>query len=96
MEFQVLLEEPNKNYFGLLWEIPKHANAIFELMRGFIIPYIKGPEFKESWLMKMIRIMGLMVPGLSAHLPPDYVNATRLGSLPPVPPKSNASAQEIF
>ncbi|KAG2666329.1 hypothetical protein I3760_15G053500 [Carya illinoinensis] len=80
-ESKVLLEEPNKNYFGLFWEIPKHINAVFELMRGFIIPYIKGEEYEESLLMKMCRVMGLMIPGLSAHLPPDYVNATRLGSL---------------
>ncbi|KAF5468246.1 hypothetical protein F2P56_012412 [Juglans regia] len=81
-ESKVLLEEPNKNYFGLFWEIPKYVNAVFELIRGFIIPYMKGEEYKESLLMQMCRVMGLIIPGLSAHLPPDYVNATRLGSLP--------------
>jgi hypothetical protein len=49
--------------------------------RSFIIPYIQGSDYKESWLMKMLRVVGLVFPGLAAHCPQDYVNATRLGSL---------------
>ena len=32
--------------------------------------------------MKIMRIFVLVFPGLAEHLPPDYVNVTRLGSLP--------------
>jgi hypothetical protein len=83
--------EPNKNYEGLLWVIPKCVNAVWELVRSFIIPYTKGLEYKESWLMKMIRVVGLVFPGLAEHCPQDYVNATRLGSLALDPPKPNSS-----
>ncbi|XP_052118768.1 triacylglycerol lipase OBL1-like isoform X1 [Arachis duranensis] len=78
---QVLEEEPNKNYFSVLWVIPKILNAVWELVRGFFLPLVKGKEYKDTWLMTLARFVGLIIPGVSAHLPPDYVNVTRLGSL---------------
>ncbi|MED6145948.1 hypothetical protein PIB30_029801 [Stylosanthes scabra] len=78
---RVLEEEPNKNYFSVFWVIPKILNAVWELVRGFFLPLVKGKEYKETWFMTLARLFGLMIPGLSAHLPPDYVNVTRLGSL---------------
>nr|POE62153.1 hypothetical protein CFP56_68973 [Quercus suber] len=79
---KILKDEPNKNYFSATWAIFKFMNAVWELIRSFIIPYTRGHEYKESWLMKIMRIFGLVFPGLAEHLPPDYVNVTRLGSLP--------------
>ncbi|XP_052204155.1 triacylglycerol lipase OBL1-like [Diospyros lotus] len=79
-------EEPNKNYFSLLELLPKILNAVWELIRSFIIPYIKGQEYKESGFLKLIRLVGLVFPGGAAHSPQDYVNASRLGS-PTVYPK---------
>ncbi|XVE55886.1 hypothetical protein DITRI_Ditri03aG0193200 [Diplodiscus trichospermus] len=79
---KVLPEEPNKNYFSLIWVLPKMVNAIWELLRGFIIPYIVGPDYKEGWSLRILRMIGLLVPGLSDHAPQDYVNLTRLGSQP--------------
>ncbi|KAM0968395.1 hypothetical protein PS1_016973 [Malus domestica] len=79
---KVMEEEPNKNYFNVFWFIPKCLNALWELIRSFILPLIRGAEYKESWFMRMLRVVGLVIPGLAAHAPQDYVNITRLGSLP--------------
>ncbi|KAM3289581.1 triacylglycerol lipase OBL1 [Capsicum chacoense] len=78
---QVLEEEPNKNYFSLFWFLPKVLNAVFELIRGFILPWIKGSDYKQSWSEIIFRMVGLIIPGLSAHGPVDYVNLTRLGTI---------------
>ncbi|KAG2262127.1 hypothetical protein Bca4012_013219 [Brassica carinata] len=75
-------EEPNKNYFNMLWAIPKIMNAMWELMRSFIIPYWKGEEYREGWFLKCFRVVALLIPGLPAHVPNEYVNATLLGNLP--------------
>ncbi|KAH0708469.1 hypothetical protein KY290_009942 [Solanum tuberosum] len=77
---KVLEEEPNKNYFSLLWVLPKVLNAVFELIRSFILPWIKGNDYKQSWSEIIFRMVGLIIPGLSAHGPVDYVNLTRLGT----------------
>ncbi|KAJ6320911.1 hypothetical protein OIU78_016159 [Salix suchowensis] len=77
---KVLAEEPNKNYFSLLLAIPKFLNAVWELIRSFIIPCLKGPDYREGWFMTLMRMVGLVIPGLPAHCPQDYTNATRLGS----------------
>ncbi|TKY57826.1 Lipase protein [Spatholobus suberectus] len=78
---QVLEEEPNKNYFSLFWVIPKVLNAVWELIRGFLIPFVEGKDYVQNWFMTMFRLVGIIIPGLSAHCPPDYVNVTRLGTL---------------
>ncbi|KAG2666330.1 hypothetical protein I3760_15G053600 [Carya illinoinensis] len=72
-------EEPNENYFSLLWAIPKYQNAFWELIRSFIIPWTRGPDYGETLLMRMFRVFGLLIPGVPADLTQDYVNATRLG-----------------
>ncbi|RDX93601.1 Feruloyl esterase A, partial [Mucuna pruriens] len=78
---QVLEEEPNKNYFSLFWVIPKILNAVWELIRGFLMPFVYGKDYIQNWFMTMFRFVGLIIPGVSAHIPTDYVNVTRLGSL---------------
>ncbi|XVE55882.1 hypothetical protein DITRI_Ditri03aG0192800 [Diplodiscus trichospermus] len=75
-------ELPDKNYFSLIWVFPLMVVAYWELMRGFIIPYIEGPQYKEGLVCKMWRMTGLVVPGMAAHGPQDYDNSTRLASLP--------------
>lgn len=54
--------------------------AFRELFRSFTIKYTRGPEYRESSLLKIFRVIGLIIPGIPAHCPQDYVNATRLGS----------------
>ena len=60
--------------------IPKTVNAMRELMRSFTIVRLKGKDYAEGWFLRAFRVLGLVVPGVSAHGPQDYVNSTRLGS----------------
>lgn len=76
---QIVPEEPHKNYISAIAGIPRFLNAIWELVRSFSLPYTKGPEYKESWFLKLVRWYGLILPGFAAHNPQDYVNITRLG-----------------
>ncbi|XP_052181774.1 triacylglycerol lipase OBL1 [Diospyros lotus] len=72
-------EEPNRNYFGIRYMIPEHLIAVWELIRSVIIGYTHGPEYKEGWISILLRIAGLVMPGISAHSPTNYVNSIRLG-----------------
>ncbi|KAH6823396.1 alpha/beta-Hydrolases superfamily protein [Perilla frutescens var. hirtella] len=77
---KVVDEEPDKNYFSIIWMIPKFLNAGWELIRSFCIKYMKGSDYEEGGLLRMFRVIGLMVAGVSAHCTQDYVNCMRLGS----------------
>ncbi|XP_045794833.1 triacylglycerol lipase OBL1 [Trifolium pratense] len=72
-------EEPNKNFFGMRFILSQHLNAVWELIRGLTMGYIKGDEYKEGWFHILVRIIGLAFPGFSAHCPTEYVNSIRLG-----------------
>ncbi|KAI4321035.1 hypothetical protein MLD38_034458 [Melastoma candidum] len=75
---QVLAEEPNKNYFSLKWAILNTLNAIWELLRSFILPIIYGPGYQETWVMLLLRTFSLVIPGIAEHVLQDYDNLTRL------------------
>ncbi|XP_039043302.1 triacylglycerol lipase OBL1-like [Hibiscus syriacus] len=81
-EGKVLAEEPDKNFYLWLWTFPKMMDSVREFIRSFILPYKKGPEYKETWLMTLVRIIGFALPGTSNHMSTDYVNSNRLGTLP--------------
>ncbi|CAN0864096.1 Triacylglycerol lipase OBL1 [Linum grandiflorum] len=76
---EVVIEEPNKNYFTpkemtiMVW------NAFMELKRSFTICRSHGKEYREGWLLTGTRVFGLLIPGIPPHMSQDYVNSTRLG-----------------
>ncbi|KAK4367750.1 hypothetical protein RND71_011542 [Anisodus tanguticus] len=78
---KILGEEPDKNGLALLLIIPKMLNAVWELIRSFILPLpcVAGRKYKEGGLLLFMRVVGLIFPGMPAHCPQDYVNSTRLG-----------------
>ncbi|KAF8403406.1 hypothetical protein HHK36_011508 [Tetracentron sinense] len=39
-------EEPNRNYFGILYLIPEYLNSAWELVRSLTMGYTHGPEYK--------------------------------------------------
>ncbi|KAK7386441.1 hypothetical protein VNO78_26669 [Psophocarpus tetragonolobus] len=80
-QLQVLQEQYNKNYFSLWCIIPMTWNAILEIIRSFIIAYQIGPYYREGWLLFGFRIIGLIIPGIPAHGPQDYMNSTLLGTI---------------
>ncbi|XP_039039102.1 triacylglycerol lipase OBL1-like [Hibiscus syriacus] len=71
---------PNKNYFSVMMSMNMIMSAIFELIRSFTIQYTKGSYYKEGWLSRSTRVIGLVIPGVSDHSPQGYVNITCLGS----------------
>ncbi|KAH0670898.1 hypothetical protein KY289_025391 [Solanum tuberosum] len=77
---KILVEEPDKNGSFLLLFIPKMLNAAWELMRSCILPCVHGRKYQEGGLLLFMRVVGLLLPGMPAHCPQDYVNSTRLGS----------------
>ncbi|KAE8665772.1 Alpha/beta-Hydrolases superfamily protein, putative isoform 2 [Hibiscus syriacus] len=77
----IVKEVPYENYFSIWGGIAMLKNAIFELLRGFVMGRRYGEDYKESWLLFGMRMIGLLIPGLPAHCPQDYVNSTRLGTV---------------
>ncbi|OMP02006.1 Lipase, class 3 [Corchorus olitorius] len=77
-EGEIVKEEPFKNYFSIRAVFPMITNAMYELLRSFTIVKKQGSGFREGYLQIFLRLIGLVVPGLPAHSPMDYVNSTRL------------------
>lgn len=76
---QRVKEEPYKNYFSLRGFITKRVDAIWELVRSFILTERFGTEYREGLPLLGLRLLGLLVPGIPDHCIQDYINAIRLG-----------------
>ncbi|CAN8251383.1 unnamed protein product [Cochlearia groenlandica] len=77
---KVIRDETDENYFSF-WGITRMMyDAMMEFIRSFTIVNEKGSEFREGWLLKFGRVLGIIVPGISNHTPQDYLNATLLTS----------------
>ncbi|KAE8697348.1 Detected protein of confused Function [Hibiscus syriacus] len=72
-QLSIVEEVPYKNYLSI-------CGGISMLIRSFVLGRKYGEDYKEGWLLFAMRIVGLLIPGLPAHCPQDYVNSTRLGS----------------
>ncbi|KAL3681565.1 hypothetical protein R1sor_024521 [Riccia sorocarpa] len=78
---QATLEEaPNANYFTLDpgTVIGHRISGLHDLIRSFVSGWY-GPDFREGWMSIVARFLGLVSPGLAAHLPSNYISAIRLG-----------------
>lgn len=75
---QIVEEEPLKNYFDCSSVVRKRVNAIWEVVRSLILPRMFGPHYKEGLVLLMLRMIGILFPGLPDHGLQDYINATRL------------------
>ncbi|GLJ18998.1 hypothetical protein SUGI_0339600 [Cryptomeria japonica] len=76
---KTLKEQPNRNFSALYCIPTMYLNAIWELIQGMMIGYTKGKHFREGWFGMVFRCIGIVLPGVSAHSPVNYVNAIRLG-----------------
>lgn len=77
---QIVEEEPLKNYFDIGSMVSKRVDAMWEVVRSFLLPRMFGPDYKEGFVLLMFRMFGLLFPGLPDHGLQDYINATRLST----------------
>ncbi|CAD6259237.1 unnamed protein product [Miscanthus lutarioriparius] len=54
-----------------------------ELGRGVYLGYQRGAYFREGWLLLLMRVLAVALPGLTFHRVQDYVNAMVLGGYIP-------------
>ncbi|KAK4712197.1 hypothetical protein R3W88_006710 [Solanum pinnatisectum] len=78
-EGKIVSEEPDRNYFCVRSLISKRVDALWELVRSFLLPYLYGTEYRENLLLQALRLYGLVFPGMPAHGPQEYINAICLG-----------------
>ncbi|KAG6421660.1 hypothetical protein SASPL_118217 [Salvia splendens] len=79
-EAKIVEEEPLKNYFDLWSMVSKRVDAMWEVVRSFLLPRMFGPDYKEGFVLLMFRMFGLLFPGLPDHGLQDYINSTRLST----------------
>jgi hypothetical protein len=85
-EAETLTEEPDRNYFSISTRtfFKIHVNAMLELLNSVFMGYMYGADYRESWASFMFRVFALVLPGIGAHSPVNYMNALRLGEPMPL------------
>ncbi|KAG6557341.1 hypothetical protein Mapa_001269 [Marchantia paleacea] len=79
---KTLAEAPNPNFFSLTSIVTDRVVALYELLRSPFFRWMYGPEYAETYATFIIRVLGILVPGISCHFLTNYVNAVRLGPSP--------------
>lgn len=81
---QTLAEAPNANYFTLSFKtvVMQRLVALYELFVSLFSGWIYGADFRENYASTGVRLLGLISPGIAAHIMNNYVNAIRLGPSP--------------
>jgi hypothetical protein len=68
---------------GLLVFGARRGDEPRELGRGVYLGYQRGAYFREGWLLLLMRVLAVALPGLPFHRVQDYVNAMVLGGYIP-------------
>ncbi|GJN01475.1 hypothetical protein PR202_ga18744 [Eleusine coracana subsp. coracana] len=63
--------------------VTRRINSAWELGRGLHLGLTRGAYFREGWLLLLMRVLALAMPGLPFHRVQDYVNAILLGACIP-------------
>ncbi|KAJ1698566.1 hypothetical protein LUZ63_007078 [Rhynchospora breviuscula] len=75
---KIVKEEPCWSSFALWDLVSRLLNPTWELIRGLLMGRMCGGEYQETLLMIMCRILGLIEPSVSAHMPTNYINCARI------------------
>ncbi|KAJ1273260.1 hypothetical protein BS78_06G266000 [Paspalum vaginatum] len=80
-ELKVLRETPGESQTSpsVLALVTSRINSAWELGRGVYLGYRRGAYFREGWLLLLMRVLALALPGLPVHRVQDYVNGVLLG-----------------
>ncbi|GAA0158113.1 hydrolase [Lithospermum erythrorhizon] len=78
-EGKIVEEAPEENC-SLSSLITTRVDGVWELTRSFVLPYTFGEDYKESCLLKVLRVTGILVPEFVNHGTQDYINALQLGN----------------
>ncbi|KAL6651549.1 hypothetical protein ACP70R_010474 [Stipagrostis hirtigluma subsp. patula] len=63
--------------------VRSRINSAWELGRSVYLGYQRGAYFREGWLLLLMRVVALALPGLPFHRVRDYANAILLGAYIP-------------
>uniref|UniRef100_A0A0A9BK96 Fungal lipase-type domain-containing protein n=1 Tax=Arundo donax TaxID=35708 RepID=A0A0A9BK96_ARUDO len=80
---KVLREIPGEATSSPLDFVRSRINSAWELGRSLHLGYRRGAYFREGWLLLLMRVLALALPGLPFHRVQDYVNAVVLGGYIP-------------